>query len=725
MTSSGDPLDDARRLIEQGELTEVDAVLGDLIEYSYEAAMLAGVAANRAGDLSTAIEHFSRAAEIEPGRFEATLNLGLTYRAMENDTAAETALRRALDISPDLVSAYFAVGNLLMQGGLLEDAAHRFTAVTVSQPHHVGALNNLGICYSRLGKLVDAATNFESVLEFEPRHVGALANLGAIRSEQGRSEEAINLLKRVLTLEPEQVEATNNLGVALMDKGRYGEAAELLRSLTENNIAGAEAFSNLGNALAKLGETARADEAYQQAFLLKPDPGIRVKRAMLLPIVSASTEVMDAARSEFERRVDALIADPPQLDDPFSEVGVTTFALSYQNYLNRTLMEKVARMYRAICPALTYTAERLGKIGQGNDLPVRIGFVSRFFQNHSVGRCFHGIPRFHGRDDIEITVFTFTTEADPLWRQIEKDVDKTVVLPAHFGSARNQIASEEIDILVYTDIGMDPLTYFLTFCRLAPLQCVLSGHPDSVGVDTIDAYISCDMQEPPDAEEHYLAPLVRLPGSPTYYERPKLPEPMKPRGAFGLPNDAPIYFCGQTLIKIHPDMDALFRGILELDPDGELVFPEGYTPELADLLSNRFRETLGSLAARVKFLPAMSHTDYMNVLAFSNVALDTRPFGGGNTSWQAIAVGTPMVTWPGHYLRGRYTQALYRLIGVEDAIANSAEDYIARAVKFATARAFTVEFNDNVRDRADRIFCDRRHVDALYSYLLDRFSSVL
>ena len=110
-------------------------------------------------------------------------------------------------------------------------------------------------------------------------------------------------------------------------------------------------------------------------------------------------------------------------------------------------------------------------------------------------------------------------------------------------------------------------------------------------------------------------------------------------------------------------MDALFRGILEKDPTGTLVLPEGYTPELAELLKSRLEQNLGDAVGRVRFLPAMSHMDYMNVTALANVSLDTRPFGGGNTSWQAIAVSTPMVTWPGEYLRGRYTQALYRLLG--------------------------------------------------------------
>jgi predicted O-linked N-acetylglucosamine transferase (SPINDLY family) len=287
-------------------------------------------------------------------------------------------------------------------------------------------------------------------------------------------------------------------------------------------------------------------------------------------------------------------------------------------------------------------------------------------------------------------------------------------------AARQRIVEEALDVLVYTDIGMDPLTYYLAYSRLAPLQCVLGGHPDATGLSNIDAYISCNIQEPVDAAAHYRASLVRLPGAPTYYDRPELPMPLKLRSDFGLPEGRAVYFCGQTLIKIHPNMDELFSGILEHDPDGVIVLPEGYTPELAELLRQRFRRTIPQSDERIRFLPAMSHVDYLNVMALVDVSLDSRPFGGGNTSWQAIAVGTPMVTWPGNYLRGRYTQALYRLMGIDDAIVYSAADFIARAVRFGTDASYTAAFSARVDAATHLIFEDRTHVDSLYSFLVRR-----
>ena len=53
---------------------------------------------------------------------------------------------------------------------------------------------------------------------------------------------------------------------------------------------------------------------------------------------------------------------------------------------------------------------------------------------------------------------------------------------------------------------------------LAPIQCASWGHPDTTGLPTIDYFLSGELMEPPDADEHYTERLVRLPNLAIYYE---------------------------------------------------------------------------------------------------------------------------------------------------------------------------------------------------------------
>jgi protein O-GlcNAc transferase len=63
--------------------------------------------------------------------------------------------------------------------------------------------------------------------------------------------------------------------------------------------------------------------------------------------------------------------------------------------------------------------------------------------------------------------------------------------------------------------------------------------------------------------------------------------------------------------------------------------------------------------------------------------LDTVHFNGMNTSLEAFAVGTPVVTMPATFQRGRHTQAMYRRMGLGDLIAADARSYVDMAVRLA------------------------------------------
>ena len=58
-------------------------------------------------------------------------------------------------------------------------------------------------------------------------------------------------------------------------------------------------------------------------------------------------------------------------------------------------------------------------------------------------------------------------------RWIREHADDYVQLPCNLAIARRLIAQRKLDILMYTDIGMEPVTYSLACTRLAPVQCAM------------------------------------------------------------------------------------------------------------------------------------------------------------------------------------------------------------------------------------------------------------
>ena len=141
-------LGEARQLIDGGDFSNAVAALEPLAGLSFEAAMLAGVAANRAGTLNKAVDYFTSAIRMSPEHLQARLNLALTLRAMRRIDDAEAVLRSALGIDAQSLSVNLALGNLTIQKGSFEEARGYFSAVLAIDPLHTGALNNLGISFT-------------------------------------------------------------------------------------------------------------------------------------------------------------------------------------------------------------------------------------------------------------------------------------------------------------------------------------------------------------------------------------------------------------------------------------------------------------------------------------------------------------------------------------------------------------------------------------------------
>ena len=135
---------------------------------------------------------------------------------------------------------------------------------------------------------------------------------------------------------------------------------------------------------------------------------------------------------------------------------------------------------------------------------------------------------------------------------------------------QQQVAREDLDIIFYPDIGMSSTTYFLAFSRLAPVQIVSWGHPETTGISTIDYFLSSSLFEI-NRKKKYSERLICLNEFPLYYEPPKNIGIMKNRLELKLPENVRLYGCPQSLFKLHPDFDATLSKILDNDKKGYIV----------------------------------------------------------------------------------------------------------------------------------------------------------
>jgi len=134
-------------------------------------------------------------------------------------------------------------------------------------------------------------------------------------------------------------------------------------------------------------------------------------------------------------------------------------------------------------------------------------------------------------------------------------------------------------------------------------------------------------------------------------------------------------------------------------------------------LRARFRRTLGDVADRVLFLPRLDFGDFCGVLQSCDAMLDTLHFTGGQTTLDGLAVGLPIVTLPGEFMRGRQTLAWYRKLGLLDCVAENAEQYVQIALRLGKDADYRQHISRQIVEKSDLLFEDQHAVDELAAFL--------
>jgi protein O-GlcNAc transferase len=634
----------------------------------------------QAGRLPQAKMLYEKILLAEPNHSDALHMSGLICHQQGNSQNAVNLINQAIRTRPSEPIYFSNLGKVLQSQGRLLDAIASYRQVLVLKPNFADAYNTLGTALKAAGRMDEAIQSYQNALLLNPDFAEAHSNLGNALQARGRLDEAIKSYQQALLINPSFAEASSNLGKIFLDLDLFDKAVESFEQAVLINPNLAAAHGNLGKVLLAQGLVDQAHAAYQRCMALNPSNSLRIKCALMLPPITGTKDEMLASRTEFERNLDHLIEEDMTIVDPHKEDCVTNFYLAFQGLDDKDIQKKVALFYEKACPRLLYVAPHCAERKAVNT-KIRIGFLSKFISTHSVSLCFARIVEALAKHE-EFEVFLVSSH-DHQEKSAKDAYSQFAGMPVHLSEdlvpAREQIAGLELDILVYLDIGMEPLSYFLAFSRLARVQCVLGGHPVTTGIKAVDYFLSSDWAESPDADSHYSEKLVRLTFGAFYFERPVLPTAFKTRKELGLPEAGSIYLCPMTLHKIHPDFDEAMARILQLDIGGHIIlFADKTFPSWQVLLERRFDKTIPEeVRSRIIFLPWLWHYP-------AGVILDPFHFGIGSTAIATCSVGTPFVTKPSAFMRGRIGLLYCKIMDLMECVALDTEEYARRAVAIAT-----------------------------------------
>jgi len=362
-----------------------------------------------------------------------------------------------------------------------------------------------------------------------------------------------------------------------------------------------------------------------------------------------------------------------------------------------------------------------------------------------------------------------------------------VVLPNTVEHAAATLAAAKLDVLIFPEIGMDSFMYFLAFHRLAPIQAFFWGHPVSPAFPTqsIDYFVTSDLFEPeggnvPTQRNGTLSALLVKEFSPLatpvevedkYDEQPILMQslsthfspPIAPsvfaqwaksavgnaqhvfslaaRRQLGLHTNDRLYVCPQTLMKFHPAFDIAIGAILARDPAAHIVIV--YSSQQTwwrERLQRRLVRAatfagavgpvggLASLTDRLRFFKRLPHAEFVALIAAADVALDPFPWGGGVSTLDSFAAGTPVITAPSLQTVVQLAAGMYRKMGMgvvgeqPCCIATDIDDYVNMAMSMARNTTLRQEVSARIISSHDRVYDDKSSLTE-WSEMLQRLGA--
>ena len=124
---------------------------------------------------------------------------------------------------------------------------------------------------------------------------------------------------------------------------------------------------------------------------------------------------------------------------------------------------------------------------------IKIGFISEYLTDHTIGKLFKGIILKLDKSKFEINIFhTSKTKQGKIFQDFinaEKiNQIKNHILPIKFREKQKIISNENLDILFYPEIGLSLELYYLSFIKLASYQITSWGHPETTGNENMDFF---------------------------------------------------------------------------------------------------------------------------------------------------------------------------------------------------------------------------------------------
>ena len=589
------------------------------------------------------------------------------------------------------------IGENHHRAGNLARAESIYRQVLASDPEHSEALRLLGLLAHQTGNLEQASNLLSRATKAQPENIEAHFNLGVTYLDQGLPEKAVAALEAALALDPENFSCLVNFGNALITAGQFEDAIEQSMRALKIDANCVEAHSNLSQALAKTGDLTGAMKASRRAILLRPEDGRLFNN---LGIIEQAIGLLDNANRTYRR---ALEVDP---NCHLAERNLLINTLNLPQQSSDDLYQ-IHQDFGRKYDRSSFDQHRFQGRDRDINRKLRVGYLSSDFHAHPVGYNILPLISHHDPSEVEIFIYAENKNSDEITEQFKTHADHWYSTSGLIDAqVANQITSDEIDILVSLAGRFNLNRPTVAAHRAAPVQ--ISYHDCATsGLAQMDYWLTDKSLHPADTPEKFREELYRLP---VFYQ---FPPPADFPAVSSLPTDQNGFLTFGSFNKpekINDHVIALWADVLASVPHSRLFLKHRNYFEDANLVKHwqsKFAQfgitedrllLVGNIDERAEHLALYHHID---------IALDPFPFNGATTTYEALAMGVPVVAMQGKHFVDRVAGSILQRVGLDHLIADTPRTYINATQALAENLSDLRRLRGSLRDRlTSSTLCD-------------------
>ncbi len=339
--------------------------------------------------------------------------------------------------------------------------------------------------------------------------------------------------------------------------------------------------------------------------------------------------------------------------------------------------------------------EQTQKIIKSKKEKIKIGFLSADIRGeHSITYFLKEILSDYNKENFSIVLISNELVEDKTFKEFSKKVDGNINI-SNLGDveALNLLRNLNIDILIDLMGLTSEQRIELLNLRVAPIQILWLGYCNTSGVKNVD-YIIADKNLIHEKEkEFYSEKILYLPQ--IWSAHSGLIIKRKEKNFPHIKNGFITFGSFNNFNKINEEVAKTWSSIIKKNQNSKLILKTSTRIQTKKRLYELFKKY-----GVDKSITFMDHKDtfkdHLELYNNIDIALDTFPYNGVTTSFEAIWMSVPVLTMKGFNFNSRCGESINKNLDLKELIAEDEDDYISKAVNLAEDKIFLAKISNKI-----------------------------